>query len=154
MEQEGAAVPKVIDFGIAKATGQWAVEMTLLTQFGQMVGTPEYASPEQAEVTTADVDESSDVYSLGLSCIKEPRSMNQPPDDPDSGRQEFILKDSSSIPPDYGHFVPGLNFCVTAARSRTSTMPSRFTSARASKPVCPVFLPNEAFTMLTSVQLI
>jgi eukaryotic-like serine/threonine-protein kinase len=66
MEQEGAAVPKVIDFGIAKATDQWAVENTLLTQFGQMVGTPEYASPEQAEVTTGDVGESSDVYSLGV----------------------------------------------------------------------------------------
>jgi serine/threonine protein kinase len=66
MEQEGTPVPKVIDFGIAKATDRWAVETTLLTQFGQMVGTPEYASPEQAEVTTGDVDESSDVYSLGV----------------------------------------------------------------------------------------
>ena len=65
-EQDGTPVPKVIDFGIAKATDQWAVEKTLLTQFGQMVGTPEYASPEQAEVTTGDVDESSDVYSLGV----------------------------------------------------------------------------------------
>ena len=66
MEQENAPVPKVIDFGIAKATDQWAVEKTFLTQFGQMVGTPEYASPEQAEVTTGDVDERSDVYSLGV----------------------------------------------------------------------------------------
>jgi serine/threonine protein kinase len=65
-EQNGATVPKVIDFGIAKATDQWAIENTLLTQFGQMVGTPEYASPEQAEVMTGDVDESSDVYSLGV----------------------------------------------------------------------------------------
>jgi serine/threonine protein kinase/tetratricopeptide (TPR) repeat protein len=65
-EKDGTPVPKVIDFGIAKATDQWAVETTLLTQFGQMVGTPEYASPEQAEVTTGDVDESSDVYSLGV----------------------------------------------------------------------------------------
>src|SRR5579863_7210845 len=66
MEQEGTPVPKVIDFGIAKATDQWAVENTLLTQFGQMVGTPEYASPEQAEVMTGAVDETSDVYSLGV----------------------------------------------------------------------------------------
>jgi len=66
MEQEGTPVPKVIDFGIAKATDQWSVETTLLTQFGQMVGTPEYASPEQAELTTGVVDESSDVYSLGV----------------------------------------------------------------------------------------
>ena len=66
MEQDGTPLPKVIDFGIAKATDQWAVENTLLTQFGQMVGTPEYASPEQAEVVTGDVDESSDVYSLGV----------------------------------------------------------------------------------------
>ncbi len=66
MEQEGSPLPKVIDFGIAKATDQWAVENTLLTQFGQMVGTPEYASPEQAEVITGDVDERSDVFSLGI----------------------------------------------------------------------------------------
>ena len=66
MEQEGAPVPKVIDFGIAKATDRRAVENTLFTQFGQMVGTPEYASPEQADVTAGDVDETSDAYSLGV----------------------------------------------------------------------------------------
>ncbi len=66
MEQDGAPVPKVIDFGIAKATDQWGVQNTLLTEFGQMLGTPEYAGPEQAEVTTGDVDHSSDVYSLGV----------------------------------------------------------------------------------------
>ena len=66
MEQDGAPIPKVIDFGIATATDKWAVEKTLLTQFGQIVGTPEYASPEQADTMTGDVDESSDVYSLGV----------------------------------------------------------------------------------------
>src|SRR5689334_21849857 len=65
-EQDSAPVPKVIDFGIAKATDKWAVENTLLTQFGQIVGTPEYASPEQADTMTGEIDETSDVYSLGV----------------------------------------------------------------------------------------
>ena len=65
-EQDGAPLPKVIDFGIAKATDKWAVENTLLTQFGQIVGTPEYASPEQADTMTGEIDETSDVYSLGV----------------------------------------------------------------------------------------
>ena len=66
MEQDGAPIPKVIDFGIAKATDKWAVENSLLTQFGQIIGTPEYASPEQADMMTGAVDERSDVYSLGV----------------------------------------------------------------------------------------
>jgi serine/threonine protein kinase len=65
-EHDGVPVPKVIDFGIAKATDKWAVENTLLTQFGQIVGTPEYASPEQADTMTGDIDQVSDVYSLGV----------------------------------------------------------------------------------------
>jgi serine/threonine protein kinase/tetratricopeptide (TPR) repeat protein len=65
-EQDGALVPKVIDFGIAKATDKWTIENTLLTQFGQIVGTPEYASPEQADTMTGEIDEASDVYSLGV----------------------------------------------------------------------------------------
>jgi serine/threonine protein kinase/tetratricopeptide (TPR) repeat protein len=65
-EQDNVPIPKVIDFGIAKATDKWAIENTLLTQFGQIVGTPEYASPEQADTMTGEVDEGSDVYSLGV----------------------------------------------------------------------------------------
>jgi serine/threonine protein kinase len=60
------AVPKVIDFGIAKATGQQLTERTLFTQFAQMIGTPLYMSPEQAEMNGLDVDTRSDVYALGV----------------------------------------------------------------------------------------
>ena len=65
-ELDGAPLPKVIDFGIAKATDKWAVENTLLTELGQIVGTPEYASPEQADTMSGAIDELSDVYSLGV----------------------------------------------------------------------------------------
>jgi serine/threonine protein kinase len=63
---EGVPVPKVIDFGVAKATGQQLTEKTLFTNFAQMIGTPLYMSPEQAEMTGIDVDTRSDVYSLGV----------------------------------------------------------------------------------------
>jgi non-specific serine/threonine protein kinase/serine/threonine-protein kinase len=59
-------VPKVIDFGIAKAMGQQLTEMTLHTQRGEIVGTPAYMSPEQAEMTGLDVDTRTDIYSLGV----------------------------------------------------------------------------------------
>src|SRR3954447_20817932 len=63
---DGAAVPKVIDFGIAKATGGALTEKTLFTGFHQFVGTPLYVSPEQAELSGVDVDTRSDIYSLGV----------------------------------------------------------------------------------------
>src|SRR5205823_2858561 len=63
---DGAAVPKVIDFGVAKATGQRLTERTLLTGFHQLVGTPLYMSPEQAELSGVDVDTRTDVYALGV----------------------------------------------------------------------------------------
>jgi len=65
-EIEGHPVPKIIDFGVAKATGQHLAAQTLFTQIGQMIGTLEYMSPEQAESTYQDVDTRSDIYSLGV----------------------------------------------------------------------------------------
>jgi eukaryotic-like serine/threonine-protein kinase len=65
-EADGHPIPKVIDFGIAKATGQRLTEKTLVTQFGQAMGTPAYMSPEQAEMSGLDVDTGTDVYSLGV----------------------------------------------------------------------------------------
>ena len=59
-------VPKVIDFGVSKAISQQLTEKTLFTRYGQMVGTPVYMSPEQAQMSGLDVDTRSDVYSLGI----------------------------------------------------------------------------------------
>jgi tetratricopeptide (TPR) repeat protein len=59
-------VPKIIDFGVAKATGQQLTDKTLVTGFGAIVGTLEYMSPEQAEINQLDIDTRSDIYSLGV----------------------------------------------------------------------------------------
>jgi eukaryotic-like serine/threonine-protein kinase len=63
---DGKPVPKVIDFGVAKATQQQLSEQTLFTQYGTLVGTLEYMSPEQAEMSALGVDTRSDIYSLGV----------------------------------------------------------------------------------------
>jgi len=65
-EQDGSPVPKVIDFGIAKATNAALTERTVYTQQGQLIGTPAYMSPEQAEMGGLDVDTRTDVYALGI----------------------------------------------------------------------------------------
>jgi eukaryotic-like serine/threonine-protein kinase len=63
---DGKAQPKIIDFGIAKATGYRLTEKTLFTELGAIIGTPEYMSPEQADLTGQDVDTRTDVYALGV----------------------------------------------------------------------------------------
>jgi eukaryotic-like serine/threonine-protein kinase len=63
---DGKPVAKVIDFGVAKATGPRLTEKTLFTGFGEVVGTLEYMSPEQAELNQLDIDTRSDIYSLGV----------------------------------------------------------------------------------------
>jgi tetratricopeptide (TPR) repeat protein len=65
-EYDNRAVPKVIDFGVAKATAQKLTERTMFTEFGQVIGTVEYMSPEQAKFNQLDIDTRSDIYSLGV----------------------------------------------------------------------------------------
>jgi serine/threonine protein kinase len=62
----GKALPKIIDFGVAKATAQSLTERTMYTERGMLIGTPEYMSPEQAEMSGQDIDTRTDVYSLGV----------------------------------------------------------------------------------------
>lgn len=64
-EVDGKPVPKVIDFGVARATDQRSAEGEAFTLAGQLVGTPEYMSPEQASMDSRDIDTGTDVYSLG-----------------------------------------------------------------------------------------
>jgi WD40 repeat protein len=59
-------IPKIIDFGVAKATSQRLSERTVFTELGQLIGTPEYMSPEQADLTSEDVDIRTDIYSVGV----------------------------------------------------------------------------------------
>src|SRR6185436_19465448 len=65
-EQDGRFVPKVIDFGVAKALEEPLTDKTLFTRYQQFLGTPAYMSPEQAGLGGLDVDTRSDIYSLGV----------------------------------------------------------------------------------------
>ncbi len=90
-EREGIAIPRVIDFGIAKATGQRLSEITLVTQLGQALGTPAYMSPEQAAASGLDVDMRTDVYSLGVTLYE--LLVGRLPIDPDEvGPQGFMYQ--------------------------------------------------------------
>src|SRR5207248_6882227 len=62
---DGKPVPKVLDFGVAKATGPRLTQQSIYTEVGALIGTLEYMSPEQAELNNLDVDTRSDIYALG-----------------------------------------------------------------------------------------
>jgi eukaryotic-like serine/threonine-protein kinase len=66
VQQDNKAVPKIIDFGLAKATGQRLTDKTMFTELGVLMGTPEYMSPEQADQREQNIDTRTDVYSLGV----------------------------------------------------------------------------------------
>jgi WD40 repeat protein/serine/threonine protein kinase len=65
-QQDGDPIVKVIDFGVAKAMGRQLTDKTLFTEFAQVIGTPLYMSPEQAAMSSTDIDTRSDIYSLGV----------------------------------------------------------------------------------------
>jgi non-specific serine/threonine protein kinase/serine/threonine-protein kinase len=65
-DESGKPVPKIIDFGLARATDHMGLQQSLFTEIGNVLGTPEYMSPEQADASVADIDTRTDIYSLGV----------------------------------------------------------------------------------------
>ena len=130
-EQDGRTIPKVIDFGIAKATEQKLTELTLFTRFNQMLGTPAYMSPEQAGLGSLDIDTRSDIYSLGVLLYE--LLTGQTPLDPQKLREagyDAILKTIREVEP------PKPSTCLTQdlvaddVRRRTSLPPDESASSR------------------------
>ena len=93
---DGVPVPKVIDFGVAKATGQSLTEKTIYTAFAQLVGTPLYMSPEQVELSGLDIDTRSDIYSLGVLLYE--LLTGTTPFDPEALRQGGLRRDAADHP--------------------------------------------------------
>jgi non-specific serine/threonine protein kinase/serine/threonine-protein kinase len=90
-EEDGRATAKIIDFGVAKATGQRLTEQTLATTYGQALGTLAYMSPEQAEMTGLDVDTRTDIYSLGV-ILQELLTGKVPLDPNEVGAPAFLAQ--------------------------------------------------------------
>lgn len=142
--QNDKPVPKVIDFGVAKATQHKLTEQTLFTQHGQMIGTPGYMSPEQAEMTTLDIDTRTDVYSLGVllyellvgvrpfdekllrgAAIGELQRIIREVDPPrPSTRLSALPSDSRSVDPD-GNLAPARNESPVLAKKSIADVQPR-----------------------------
>jgi non-specific serine/threonine protein kinase/serine/threonine-protein kinase len=127
--QDGKPIPKIIDFGVAKAIAQPLTQKTMFTELGQLIGTPAYMSPEQAEMTHQNVDTRTDVYSLGA--VLYELLVGAPPFDPKILREagfEGILKilrqDEPSKP---STRLSGIEEESTSAAHNRRTEPARLT---------------------------
>ena len=124
-EVDGRAVPKVIDFGIAKATGPRLGDRTLHTRLGSFMGTPEYMSPEQAEGAAIDVDTRADVYSLGA--VLYELLAGAPPFVFERGmgpsEMQRVLFEVEPVAPSLRVYQAG-EFAIRTARNRSSTVDS------------------------------
>jgi WD40 repeat protein/serine/threonine protein kinase len=124
---DGVPVPKVIDFGIAKATGQRLTEATLFTEFAAFIGTPAYTSPEQAEMSGLDIDTRSDIYSLGVLLYELLTS--QTPFDPEhlirSGLDEMrrIIREDEPLRPSTRLSTLGMADATALSRTRQARIP-------------------------------
>ena len=108
---DGRPVPKVIDFGVAKATQTPLTEKTLLTRFEMFIGTPAYMSPEQSQLSGLDVDTRSDIYSLGV-LLYELLTGRTPFDSPelrDANYEEFRRRIREEEPPKLSTRISTMN---------------------------------------------
>jgi serine/threonine protein kinase len=124
---DGKPVPKVIDFGIAKAVEGRLTDKTLFTGFGQLIGTPAYMSPEQAEMSGLDIDTRSDVYSLGVLLYE--LLAGAPPFDPqhlrDAGMAEVLRIIREVEPPKPSTRVSTLGDVLPSVAARRATEPRK-----------------------------
>jgi serine/threonine protein kinase/TolA-binding protein len=123
---DGVPLPKVIDFGIAKATAGRLTDQTLFTAFEQFIGTPAYMSPEQAVMTSLDIDTRSDIYSLGV-LLYELLTGRTPFDQKEllaAGLDEMRRTIREEEPP-----RPSTRLSVLAAEALTTTARQRHTDA-------------------------
>lgn len=126
MVQDGKPVPKVIDFGVAKAIEHRLTERTVFTEQGQLIGTPGYMSPEQAEMTGLNVDTTTDVYSLGVLLYE--LLVGAPPFDPKSMREAGLDAIQRMIrevdPPKPSTRISGLGDEATTVAQKRRTEPA------------------------------
>ncbi len=123
---DGRPVPKVIDFGIAKATHQRLTERTLYTNYHQIIGTPQYMSPEQAEFSDLDIDTRSDIYSLGVLLYELLTSSTpfRPEDMHHMGYDEICHTIRHSDPPTPSRSLSALGNAVGEAAKNRQTDPA------------------------------
>jgi serine/threonine protein kinase/tetratricopeptide (TPR) repeat protein len=128
--QDDHAVPKIIDFGVAKATAQRLTERTLFTEIGAFIGTPEFMSPEQAEMGGLDIDTRTDVYALGVTLYE--LLTGALPFDRHELRQAGLLEIQRAIrekePPRPSTRVTQLGPASTQAATNRHTEPHRLAS--------------------------
>jgi serine/threonine protein kinase len=131
---DGVAVPKVIDFGIAKATEGRLTDNTVYTQLNQFIGTPAYMSPEQAEMSGLDIDTRSDLYSLGV-LLYELLAGSTPfhPEELASGgfdAMRRMIREKEPVRPSTRLATLGQDLLTTAARRRSMEAPKLLRQVR------------------------